>query len=91
MRFGRVPKRSKSLDEQRVTSTDANLDQTALENKQLAIYDIILSVSQAHHAHCGVTEDKLKTLERKHSTLVMYSGSCVAVKRQEKNASENVC
>lgn len=70
VRFGRVPKRSKSLDEQRVTSTDASLDQTALENKQLAIYDIILNVSQAHHAHCGVTEDKLKNLERKHSTLM---------------------
>lgn len=70
VRFGRVPKRTKSLDEQRVTSSDASLDQTALENKQLAIYDIILSVSQAHHAHCGVTEDKLRNLERKHATLM---------------------
>ena len=82
VRFGRVPKRSKSLDEQRVTSTDASLDQTALENKQLAIYDIILNVSQAHHAHCGVTEDKLKNLERKHSTLVRkFMHCCIVVLR----------
>ena len=65
VRFGRVPKRTKSLEEQCVSSTDPSLDQTALENKQLAIYDIILNVSQAHHAHCGVTEDKLKSLQRK--------------------------
>lgn len=70
VRFGRVPKRSKSMEEQLVTSTDLSPEQSALESKQLAIYDIILSVSQAHLANCGVTEDKLKCLQRQHSTLV---------------------
>ncbi|XP_033751290.1 ecdysone-induced protein 78C-like [Pecten maximus] len=70
VRYGRVPKRSKSQDDQCVTSTDQNLDQTDLENKQLAIYDIILSVSQAHHANCTVTEDKVKHIQKKQSTLM---------------------
>lgn len=70
VRFGRVPKRSKSMDEAHVSSTDPTLEQSQLESKQLAIYDIILNVSQAHLAHCGVTDDKLKILQRKHATLV---------------------
>ncbi|XP_050408671.1 ecdysone-induced protein 78C [Patella vulgata] len=73
VRYGRVPKRSKSQDhDQRVSSTDSisTQEQSALENKQLAIYDVILSISQAHHAHCAVTEDKMKNFNRKNSTLV---------------------
>lgn len=70
VRFGRVPKRSKSMDEQCVSSTDLGMDQSALESKQLAIYDIILNVSQAHLANCGVTDDKLKSLPRRHATLM---------------------
>jgi len=58
------------MEEQMVTSTDPSSEQSALESKQLAIYDVILSVSQAHLANCGVTEDKLKCLQRQHSTLV---------------------
>lgn len=70
VRYGRVPKKAKSLDEQSVSSTNSSVEQTELECKQLAIYDIILSVSQAHHANCAVTEDKLKNIVKKHSTLV---------------------
>ncbi|XP_046360675.1 ecdysone-induced protein 78C-like [Haliotis cracherodii] len=70
VRYGRVPKRSKSQDDQRVSSTDSSQDQTALENKQLAIYDVILSISQAHHTHCGLTEDKIKVIQRKPATLM---------------------
>ncbi|ESO91576.1 hypothetical protein LOTGIDRAFT_122023 [Lottia gigantea] len=71
VRYGRVPKRSKSQDhDQRVSSTDNLQEQTALESKQLAIYDVILSISQAHHAHCAVTEDKMKNFTRKNATLV---------------------
>lgn len=59
------------MDEQHVSSTgEPTLEQTALESKQLAIYDIILNVSQAHLANCGVTDDKLKHLQRRHATLV---------------------
>ena len=45
VRYGRVPKRSKSLDEQRVSTSEARMEQTEIENRQLAIYDIILTIS----------------------------------------------
>ncbi|KAB0795715.1 hypothetical protein PPYR_09776 [Photinus pyralis] len=66
VRYGRVPKRSRerSTDEiSRVTTTDA--DQSDNETKQLAVYDIILTVSQAHHANCGFTEEHTRHLVRK--------------------------
>ncbi|CAG9856185.1 unnamed protein product [Phyllotreta striolata] len=65
VRYGRVPKRSRerSTDEaSRVTTTDA--DQSDVETKQLAVYDVILSVSQAHHANCGYTEEQTRNLSR---------------------------
>ncbi|XP_028966456.1 ecdysone-induced protein 78C-like, partial [Galendromus occidentalis] len=40
-----------------------------LETKQLAMYDIILTISQAHHAHCGFTEEKTRGLIRKPALL----------------------
>ncbi|XP_059179020.1 ecdysone-induced protein 78C-like [Physella acuta] len=70
VRYGRVPKRSKSQEEQSVSSSDSSQDQTALESKQLAIYDVILSISQAHHAHCAITEDKIKSIVRHPATLM---------------------
>ena len=71
MRYGRVPKRTKSQDEQRVTtSAEASQDQSVMESKQLAIYDIILAISHAHHANCILTEDKVKTLTKKTFSLV---------------------
>ena len=69
VRYGRVPKRSKSTDEQRVTTTD-NQEQSALESKQLAIYDVILTISQAHHGNSVLTEDKVKAMVRKPVSLV---------------------
>lgn len=66
VRYGRVPKRSRerSTDESpRVTTTDA--DQSDAETKQLAVYDIILTVSQAHHANCGYTEENTRNVARK--------------------------
>lgn len=66
MRYGRVPKRSRERSTEetsRVTTTDA--DQSDTETKQLAVYDIILTVSQAHHANCGYTEEHTRNLVRK--------------------------
>ncbi|XP_057333250.1 ecdysone-induced protein 78C isoform X3 [Microplitis mediator] len=40
-------------------------DQSDADNKRLAVYDVILQVSQAHHAHCGFTEEFTKSLVRK--------------------------
>ncbi|CAN7998628.1 unnamed protein product, partial [Ixodes hexagonus] len=36
-----------------------------LETQQLAMYDIILTISQAHHAHCAYTEEKTRSLARR--------------------------
>ncbi|KAJ8975868.1 hypothetical protein NQ317_009653 [Molorchus minor] len=57
VRYGRVPKRSRERNVEenaRVTTSDA--DQSDVESKQLAVYDVILTVSQAHHANCGIVE-----------------------------------
>ncbi|XP_012935301.1 ecdysone-induced protein 78C [Aplysia californica] len=70
VRYGRVPKRSKSQEDQSVTSSDSSQEQSALESRQLAIYDVILSISQAHHAHCAITEDKIKNIVRQPTTLM---------------------
>ncbi|KAK2173520.1 hypothetical protein NP493_870g02007 [Ridgeia piscesae] len=69
VRYGRVPKRSRSLDEQRV-STTGETDPPMAESQQLAIYDIILAVSQAHQTNC-VTAEKLRTLTRVPKSLAM--------------------
>ena len=82
VRYGRVPKRTKSQDEQRVTTTEPTgpQDQSALESKQLAIYDTILTISQAHHANCNLTEDKVKNITRRPFSLVCNG---VAVNRRK--------
>lgn len=56
VRYGRVPKRSRerSTDEaSQVTTSDADQSSDSADTKQLAVYDIILTISQAHHANCG--------------------------------------
>ena len=40
-------------------------DQSDADGKQLAVYDVILQVSQAHHAHCGFTEESTRGIVRK--------------------------
>ncbi|XP_014676483.1 PREDICTED: ecdysone-induced protein 78C-like, partial [Priapulus caudatus] len=66
VRYGRVPKRSREKEEQeRRVSTTGEPGQTELETKQLAIYDIILTISQAHCSNCTFTEDKMKLMLRK--------------------------
>lgn len=68
VRYGRVPKRTRErmTDEQRVTSMTGDTEQEAeMEKKQLALYDIILSVSQAHHSNCAYVDDKVKNLQQR--------------------------
>ncbi|XP_022247854.1 ecdysone-induced protein 78C-like isoform X2 [Limulus polyphemus] len=66
VRYGRVPKRSRERnDESRVTQAEADQSAKELENKQLAMYDIILTISQAHHTNCAYTEEKTRSLVRK--------------------------
>ncbi|KAH1010021.1 hypothetical protein HUJ05_004384 [Dendroctonus ponderosae] len=33
--------------------------------KQLAVYDIILGISQAHHANCNYTDERMRNLQRR--------------------------
>ncbi|XP_076265013.1 ecdysone-induced protein 78C isoform X2 [Rhynchophorus ferrugineus] len=35
------------------------------ESKQLAVYDVILGVSQAHHANCNYTEERTRGLQKR--------------------------
>ncbi|XP_076327550.1 ecdysone-induced protein 78C-like [Tachypleus tridentatus] len=66
VRYGRVPKRSRERnDDGRVTQAEADQSAKEFENKQLAMYDIILTISQAHHANCAYTEEKTRSLVRK--------------------------
>ncbi|XP_076288482.1 ecdysone-induced protein 78C isoform X1 [Lasioglossum baleicum] len=44
-------------------------DQSDADVKQLAVYDVILQVSQAHHAHCGFTEESTRGIVRKPMTI----------------------
>lgn len=43
---------------------DVEVD-SELEKRQLALYDVILTVSQAHHSYCAYTEDKIKNLQQR--------------------------
>ncbi|KAL3275034.1 hypothetical protein HHI36_019806 [Cryptolaemus montrouzieri] len=68
VRYGRVPKRSRerSTEETSRVTTSGDADQSAdAETKQLAVYDVILTVSQAHHGNCGYTEEHTRNLIRK--------------------------
>ncbi|XP_018324103.1 ecdysone-induced protein 78C isoform X2 [Agrilus planipennis] len=69
VRYGRVPKRSRERSSEdgnnRVSTTDAADQSPDMETKHLAVYDVILTVSQAHHANCGYTEENTRNLVRK--------------------------
>jgi hypothetical protein len=45
------------------------------ESRQLAIYDTILTVSQAHHAHCAYTEEKTRNIVRTPIAIVRDSST----------------
>ncbi|XP_037803702.1 ecdysone-induced protein 78C-like [Penaeus monodon] len=64
VRYGRVPKRSREREGDG-RGEGSEMVAREVENKQLAIYDIILTISQAHHANCAYTEEKTRALVRK--------------------------
>ncbi|XP_015117289.1 ecdysone-induced protein 78C [Diachasma alloeum] len=47
------------------SATVVEADQSDGDSKQLAVYDVILQVSQAHHAHCGFTDESTRGLIKK--------------------------
>lgn len=74
VRYGRVPKRSLSSQDV-VTSSSGQLAGSEETSNQSEAglqqsYDTILIISQAHHAHCDVTEDKIKALTPRPVSLV---------------------
>ena len=100
VRYGRVPKRSLSADDQPVSTTESlemqpggsaestatalsaaddsqsmgnetEEDIAAFENRQLAVFDVILSVAHSHTVHCDTTEDKVAALAKKPASLVL--------------------
>lgn len=74
VRYGRVPKRSSSGEDQAVSTTEpmeggggqpkVENVVAAAENRQMAIYDVIRSISHSHTAHCSETEDKVMALQK---------------------------
>ena len=98
VRYGRVPKRSLSADDQPLSTTESEMqhagsvestvttlspadatqsagieteeDIAAFESRQLAVFDVILSVAHSHTVHCDTTEDKVAALAKKPASLV---------------------
>ena len=88
VRYGRVPKGSKTAEEQYVSSAEHQQYQVALEKQQLAMYDIILTVSQAHHSNCNTTDEKIKSISKKTFTLVgLNIGLLVKIISDSQNGS----
>lgn len=55
--------------------TQAEADQSSvvdIDAKDLALYDTILTISQAHHANCSYTDDKIKGLAKKPIFIVCF-------------------
>ncbi|KAH9522678.1 hypothetical protein DERF_006244 [Dermatophagoides farinae] len=70
VRYGRVPKKSKEkerMDEnKRVTQAEADQSSNGdNESKDLACYEIALTISQAHHDNCSYTNEKIKGINKK--------------------------
>ncbi|UXI19554.1 lipid phosphate phosphohydrolase 3 [Sarcoptes scabiei] len=70
VRYGRVPKKSKEKErmDEKSRVTQAEADQSSNgdnESKDLACYEIALTISQAHHDNCPYTEEKIKGINKK--------------------------
>lgn len=81
VRYGRVPKRSREKgEENKVTQSEADQSTRETDTMPLAAYDIILTISQAHHANCAYTEEKTRGLIRKPAIFVsidvLFDGCC---------------
>lgn len=70
VRYGRVPKRSREKNEEnQVSQSETEQPVQNYEYKQV-MYDIIMSVSEAHRANCAYTEEKTRGLVRKPALFV---------------------
>lgn len=70
VRYGRVPKRSREKNEDnQVTQSETEQPAPNYEYKPV-MYDIIVSVCEAHRANCTYTEEKTRGLVRKPALFV---------------------
>lgn len=93
VRYGRVPKRSRERNEEnRVTQSEVDHSVRDMESKQLAMYDIILTISQAHHANCAYTEERTRGLVRKPAifSLDEYQASSVDASGNTQTAPDSL-
>ncbi|XP_015903774.1 ecdysone-induced protein 78C isoform X2 [Parasteatoda tepidariorum] len=66
VRYGRVPKRTRErMEESRVTQSEADQSIRDIESKELAMYDMTLTIAQAYHSNCDYSELKTRGLVRK--------------------------
>lgn len=84
VRYGRVPKKSKEkerMDEnKRVTQAEADQSSNGdNESKDLACYEIALTISQAHHDNCSYTNEKIKGINKKPIYLVITTNQLIII------------
>lgn len=61
------------MDEKRVTQAEADQSSNGdSESKDLACYEITLTISQAHHDNCSYTNEKIKGINKKPIFLVSF-------------------
>ncbi|GFQ66804.1 ecdysone-induced protein 78C [Trichonephila clavata] len=66
VRYGRVPKRTRErMEETRVAQSENDQSIRDMESKELAIYDLTLTVTQAHHVNCDYTDMRTRGLVKK--------------------------
>ncbi|CAA9998024.1 unnamed protein product [Nesidiocoris tenuis] len=69
VRYGRVPKRSRERSsgggEERVSTSDSSSAATPPDPTSMPVYDVIVSVSQAHIANSDYSEENTRCLVRK--------------------------
>ncbi|GFY51114.1 ecdysone-induced protein 78C [Trichonephila inaurata madagascariensis] len=66
VRYGRVPKRTRErMEESRVAQSENDQSIRDMESKELAIYDLTLTVTQAHHVNCDYTDMRTRGLVKK--------------------------
>ncbi|GBM06531.1 Ecdysone-induced protein 78C [Araneus ventricosus] len=71
VRYGRVPKRTRErMEESRVAQAESDQSLRDMENKEVALYDLTLTVSQAHHANCDYTDMRTRGMVKKPAIFV---------------------
>ncbi|OAF71186.1 Nuclear receptor subfamily 1 group C member 1 [Intoshia linei] len=69
VRYGRIPKKIKEQITRNNMGNEGymkhDITSSLTESRHLAIYDVILTISQAHHAFCCTTESRIRDIRNK--------------------------